>query len=877
MGYLGLVQASRTLTKTQANINVNASAMPYSVELSRRGAKACSEVDKTIRQLSDCNIHVSFCGHAMHYACYEECMAKMMPKSNLSKDMYMSTEKKFFYCPLCKKLNNILIPYTSGTTAGSDKPLSELDRLARIDRESLFAWIRAPQYVRNVSSTAEKSVKRIRVDESDAAPAVSETAEDEDIAQLVDSIDFQLAMSYDSTYGGLVNTAKEWSSRYPGNALSDAVVLHNLLFNSFLLHFGIKVFIVSRSSIRSNDWRALSGQTIYISDLLTSVRAGLIKKIVNGDEGKGPVGSVKLKKKNFPPFRELMPHLEIALSAIAYTICCNVGEVTTPDDVAAADDSRKEEATSADTTSAPYYHTNKEPFLLHKFIDALSWTIVYNNCQIIVSNGLSNLICASPPTILDNREDGDDGEKGEEVSVGEVDTLDPSSAKKRSSSAKGNEDGFGDAPSSWNDRAHWLSSFLYEGNPLPLSILSVPLLDYLVLAVAAVQVGGRDAIPLEAGPSNGLAAMACCYPWVCIARLAQIMLAQFPALVNASQAIEERIDMDTDIFGSVGTLAPLMRGIYHLLIGSTAAASFDKSTGEEGKDKFTSEDNLNPADVVLEEWLAFLKVVEYFFFQVPFCNALAIPAKRSGSGLGLGLQSILEERIHALPHLELLLTTDQSVILEVVSLWLKSFIGACPLSMPVVEADNAVTNVDRKFHWTAHLYEQYGFLLVNGTPTTGSKKYTGLPCYAAYPFPRLSGPTFVNLPKEYTKLHATICSLSEYKYDFPAMCLVCGAILDAGGKQQCCLHAQDCSGEAGIFFLLQDCSVLLCHGLRCAYFPTPYVDIHGESRQNFRGKPLYLDLDILGALRRLWLSHGIPREVFYRRSSSNRMIILGYY
>ena len=40
-------------------------------------------------------------------------------------------------------------------------------------------------------------------------------------------------------------------------------------------------------------------------------------------------------------------------------------------------------------------------------------------------------------------------------------------------------------------------------------------------------------------------------------------------------------------------------------------------------------------------------------------------------------------------------------------------------------------------------------------------------------------------------------------FDQPAMCLVCGAVLNAGGKGQCYAHTMQCGGETGIFFLLQ--------------------------------------------------------------------------
>jgi hypothetical protein len=71
--------------------------------------------------------------------------------------------------------------------------------------------------------------------------------------------------------------------------------------------------------------------------------------------------------------------------------------------------------------------------------------------------------------------------------------------------------------------------------------------------------------------------------------------------------------------------------------------------------------------------------------------------------------------------------------------------------------------------------------------------------------------------------------------------------------------------------------VLLCHGPRCSYYPSPYVDAYGESHHSYRGKPLYLDSRRYESLTRLWTTHQIPREVASKRSSGSRIIISNYY
>jgi hypothetical protein len=153
-------------------------------------------------------------------------------------------------------------------------------------------------------------------------------------------------------------------------------------------------------------------------------------------------------------------------------------------------------------------------------------------------------------------------------------------------------------------------------------------------------------------------------------------------------------------------------------------------------------------------------------------------------------------------------------------------------------------------------------------------------CYSTYPYPLFRDrPRLFDPTREYTKLHATIFARTEYKFD-PAMCLVCRTLLNAGGMRHCSLHSQSCNGadEGGVFFLLQECTVLLCSGYRCAYFPTPYVDnIYGESHDSFQGKPLHLDNSIYGMINNMWLEHKISQEIFSIITSSNRLIILGYY
>jgi hypothetical protein len=165
-------------------------------------------------------------------------------------------------------------------------------------------------------------------------------------------------------------------------------------------------------------------------------------------------------------------------------------------------------------------------------------------------------------------------------------------------------------------------------------------------------------------------------------------------------------------------------------------------------------------------------------------------------------------------------------------------------------------------------------------------------------YPCLSSvrPSLIALPDDYSKLHAMVASKGSY--DYPALCLLCGAVLNASGKGQCHAHVYSCNAGMGIFFLIQvrnfvilfilfvsyiiclsfqDCHVLLCHGPRSTYFPSPYVDVYGEIHSQYRGKPLHLDKVRYQALEQLWLGSQIPTEVMRSRSNLNRVIINGYY
>ncbi|CAN0345221.1 unnamed protein product [Ectocarpus fasciculatus] len=191
----------------------------------------------------------------------------------------------------------------------------------------------------------------------------------------------------------------------------------------------------------------------------------------------------------------------------------------------------------------------------------------------------------------------------------------------------------------------------------------------------------------------------------------------------------------------------------------------------------------------------------------------------------------------------------------------------------------------------------------------------------------------VELPESYTELyglakspHASAAAAegaAAGQETDPAVCLVCGQVLVAGAKGmghvgECTLHARECGAGVGVFFLVQrrvespwfglrhartvvdthnnqlslymsssraalscrfrTCVVLLIRDSRGAYYPSIYLDDHGEEdAQLRRGRPLFLNKHRYDSLKQLYLRHKVAQEVSAIRASSDRVIRENYY
>ena len=162
-------------------------------------------------------------------------------------------------------------------------------------------------------------------------------------------------------------------------------------------------------------------------------------------------------------------------------------------------------------------------------------------------------------------------------------------------------------------------------------------------------------------------------------------------------------------------------------------------------------------------------------------------------------------------------------------------------------------------------------------------------------FPKLQ---LHNMPPNFamltSRLHERTClACGKPPQLEPALCLICGALLCAGpsckrvktadepGRQEgeCTRHARRCGLGVGIFALVHQGVVLLVDGARSSFYPSLYLDAHGEEDRGLRrGKPLFLSAQRQAAIHKLWVSQAVPLEVARSRAAASHAAIrLGLY
>ena len=131
--------------------------------------------------------------------------------------------------------------------------------------------------------------------------------------------------------------------------------------------------------------------------------------------------------------------------------------------------------------------------------------------------------------------------------------------------------------------------------------------------------------------------------------------------------------------------------------------------------------------------------------------------------------------------------------------------------------------------------------------------------------------------------------------DNPAMCLICGMILNGGNRSQdipqflnntflkahpgeCTLHTRSCGSSVGIFLLVLQNMVLLQRGFRTVKYGALYLDKNGESGEG-RGqnRPLVLSIPRFQKLEEMYLRHQVATEVTRKLGYQDRSIRAYYY
>ena len=154
----------------------------------------------------------------------------------------------------------------------------------------------------------------------------------------------------------------------------------------------------------------------------------------------------------------------------------------------------------------------------------------------------------------------------------------------------------------------------------------------------------------------------------------------------------------------------------------------------------------------------------------------------------------------------------------------------------------------------------------------------------------------ISLPHLYTDLHRMATfppTISSASVDEPAICLLCGAVVQSGTKGtprapasvvapmdigECTLHARSCGAGIGIFYHLTKVQVLLIRGRLACVYPSVYVDDNGEIPEaHGLLRPMFLSNKAYAKLEELYLTHQVAREVTRHRASADRVLRADWY
>lgn len=212
---------------------------------------------------------------------------------------------------------------------------------------------------------------------------------------------------------------------------------------------------------------------------------------------------------------------------------------------------------------------------------------------------------------------------------------------------------------------------------------------------------------------------------------------------------------------------------------------------------------------------------------------------------------------------------------------------AIPTLHEIAHTSDAV--LDQVWRWCVDRIQSKSFLGVAKAGdkcehTEGASEAYVASMFILHDAPSSTAPRLVTLPVQYDELYSTMtgvtCDRCGKVPTDPGLCLICGEFLCCGdacctrpfvahGPQvgECTRHAAECGGGVGVMLLLDQCRVAIIGGSMAAYFPSPYVDAHGEEDVGLqRGRSLRLDAARYRYLESLWVNHRIFSEVSRQRN-----------
>ena len=734
--------------------------------LKERKSELHLDVDEpiTVDDNEQPDLHISFCGHAIHSVCFDSYFASTLSRVNYFENI-LDLKRGQFCCAFCKKLNNFLVPYIpkDSTLKTSCKDSNSETSIINPDNSvDWLNWIESPTFecggkcVRSsiISADMEEDQSMVAEIADDVEESSSASSTEQRMERPVKGSWFSRFGSISQYWNKIVrrnsndNDNNETSNADMDNSSSAPLPEEesNMMMTLSSTPPGSPPRqIVSLHDKTDNESKKLLCYR-FLRDFCDTINVGLgsnLRDLVSDSHDDGLYYSNKLVK-----------CVDSAISSVAFTLSIDLIEH------------------SSNLESKKF--DNKK--FMHAVVDTIGETMdVFN----IFDTAVENLSKAF---------------NGEKI-----------------------------------DTSYEVENGLLISTPL----LSRSLFDNVILCLAINMMKQKKraelaaAIPLD--PS---------IKWLCVAKLIQLLNSMLNRTDLFSVTKTPFIPIDkTDIDSTYKMLQDWSLGVFASQIISKLKNINEQISG------------LSEAEwmYVLWHWISFLQGVVHVVYR---CMPNMLPGQYSTPRIA-HLNDVTDEVIQETCRylgIEMLLFPDVSD-------------SSLSLSNGVQKLIDA--SITRKQHTTMDLVQsipQYTTIL--------NIKHLER-------YPPINRPEIIQLPNVYTQFHSILTSMCPY--EFPAVCLSCGAVIDAGGKGLCSLHSEKCGKDSSVFFLLQDCHILLSHRLKCSYFPAPYVDFHGERHRQVRGKPLHLDTNRFNSLYQLWLSHNVPQEVAHNRQNSTRIIIQGYY